>query len=1355
MSEKENKTTKSLDELLAKKKTSQKADENDNMRSKMNRLKQANSVFDDTKAMQDVDSKKLEEEKKKIEHELKSLKAQVKSLYNLKYQEVKVIDKKTNDLTDEIKTSLKNAKDKEEIENKLKDLNNELKKAKKDLKKANDDRQKLDEYSKGLVSALNKIKEEKDQSDKNIESISQELDKIKQEQNANQTTIASLNNQVEALEQGKTDNSLKDKEIDALNQKIEKLNALKEKESLKNASLNDKNKQLAEELKQAKNDNKALTKSYNSLEKENSKANLKIEALNKENEECKAKIEELSKAYEENKQALDEANQNNELLLDVTSGLSQEFRNYEVKDVNDSKELEAIKSENEELNEKLRNYVPQNNDIDENIKALNEKIDALEKELNEKNQEIEALNKKLEDTSSKEIDDLLQQIDSKEFAISQLNDEKKELMNENEVIPSLKDQIQELELKLSQTEKEYEDFKHSHENEDAQIEASIYDELKEIQAECDKAVADLEEMKQEKNELEQELQIAYTALKDQEEILNEQQEILNTQQEVINHKMDDYYQKEKDFKEQVKLFEKEKNEYDKDRRDYEEYKLVSSAKQDDILRNENDFDELRQELEDKKAEIAALNNDLNLLIEEKNKNEETLKQYLDDIHSNEARIDDLVDTLATKEVDLDNNKNKLQSVLDEYEEYKKDKIAKENELEGEIEKLKSQLASINSDNEKLSISKFNESRLQSRIFELENNIKILSMKQDNNQDASLQASLDQYRNLLANERSAHEESEDKITNELNNLRSQFDVLNDKLEKYSSNYLYVELSNQISLINEINEDIVNSNIDVNRDVYSKYYSEALKINSSQNEVYSLEIARRNELLTKIKNEKEQELQELNLESDANVTNSLTYNKIRMLYMQIREIDLLINSQIRTVSPLSSEQVEEEILKIYKKKLITYHKQMENNIKNLEKNIDDNYSKIKSIDELIDTYKDDCEEMAKEYANEIAKLNAENQFDNNPFSKLLREEKIILLANDFENLVNLRDKKFEEVQNQIASGNKNEYIDTYNSSIQSFEAIKDNIKAKMEEIEKEANDAKMLNLEEQKHIKEDIEHLTSQLEQLNNFGDDKIVSEDRKKVKVLLAGKQERLDYLNNIKAVESEKHYQELLDQIKAEYDEVLNEEASTKDVYEKRRDAFLKTRKIKTSASSDIGRLDTIGSINKYLLDLNEIDEIFNKIANERTNFKDSLEESKKAQELKQGDAKTFLDKYRNLWKLYDKYQSAKKTMEEDVEDIRTYMVLKNEASGVYRKYISYQKTNANLQERIKMGLDVEKNKELLNVNTSKVNTFKNRVDYLNNQANALLKNLNVSAYAELTSKIDEIIHLIKQMDLEFQKYLN
>ena len=1349
MSEKkENKTTKSLDELLAKKKTSSKASENDNLRSKMNRLKQANnSVFDEPTTMPTDDSLQLEAEKKRIEKELETLRAQMRDLYALKYDNYKIIDKKNNDLTEDVKNSLKNAKNSEELQEKLKKSQNDLKKANKELKKVNEEKQKLDEYSQGLISALNQIKAEKEESDKNIENINQEMNKVKDEQSANQTTIASLNNQIQELENQKTDTSLKDKEILDLNQKLEKLNALKEKESAKNNSLNEKNKALSEELKQAKLDNKQLTKDFNALEKENNKLKLKAEELNnkisslsEENKNYQKEIQELSKNVEE-------INANNELLKDVTSGLSQEFRNYEIKDVNDKDQLEQALRENEELNEKLKNL-----NVEDNV---NERIKELEQELEKKNQEIEALNNHINNSADREMDDLLQQLDSKEFAISQLTDEKRELALENEAIPDLKERIQELELKLSEKEKEYEEFKHSHENEDAQIEASIYDELKEIQAECDQATADLEQAKQEKRELEQELEVAYTALKDQEEILNEQQEILNTQQEVINHKMDDYYQKEKDFLEQVKLFEKEKHEYDKDRRDYEEYKQVSSAKQEDILKNENDFDELRKELEDKKAEIDALNNELNNLLEEKAKNEATLKQYLDDIHNNEARIDDLVETLATKEVDLDNSKNKLQATLDEYEEYKKDKAQKELELENELERLKNQLANINSDNEKLSISKFNESRLQSRIFELENNIKILSMKQDNNQDASLTSSLNQYRVLLANERSAHEATEAKINNDLNNLRDQFDNLNNKLEKYSANYLYVELSNQISLINAINEDIRTNGIDMNRDMYSKYYSDALKINADQNDVFNLEISRRNELLSKIKNEKEQELQELNLEDDANVTNSFTYNKIRMLYMQIREIDLLINSQIKTTSPLSSEQVEEEILKVYKKKLITYHKQMENNIKNLEKNIDDKYSNIKSIDELIDTYKDDCEEMASEYANEIAKLNGENQFDNNPFSKLLREEKIILLANEFENLINLRDKKFEEVEDNLQNNGKSEYIDTYNSSVQSFEAIKDNIKNKMEQIEKEASEAKMLNIEEQKHIKEDIEHLTSQLEQLNNFGDDKIVAEDRKKVKVLLAGKQERLDYLNNIKAVESEKHYNELLDQIKAEYDEVLNEEASTKDVYEKRKDTFLKTRKLKTSASSDMNKLNANNNINQYLLNLNEIDEIFENVAKERINFTDNLNNIKQEKDVKNNDAKVFLDKYRNLWKLYDKYQSAKKTMEEDIEDIRTYAMLKNEASGAYRKYITCQKTNANLQERIKMGLDVDKNKELLNVNTSKANTLKNRVDYLNSQATSLLKNLNVSAYAELTSKIDEIIHLIKQMDTEFQKYLN
>ena len=71
------------------------------------------------------------------------------------------------------------------------------------------------------------------------------------------------------------------------------------------------------------------------------------------------------------------------------------------------------------------------------------------------------------------------------------------------------------------------------------------------------------------------------------------------------------------------------------------------------------------------------------------------------------------------------------------------------------------------------------------------------------------------------------------------------------------------------------------------------------------------------------------------------------------------------------------------------------------------------------------------------------------------------------------------------------------------------------------------------------------------------------------------------------------------------------------------------------------------------------------------------------------------------------------------------------------------------------MGLDVDKNNELLRVNTAKANTLKNRVDYLNNRASDLLLNENVSAYVELNNKMDEIIRLIKQMDNEFLKYMN
>lgn len=1333
----ENKT-KSLDELLSKKKTNTNADENDNMRSKMNRLKKANSVFDDTKptfSEDDTKVKALEEEKKKLEKDLALSNKQLKALYALKYQDVKLIDKKNNALTKEIEAKL-NACDLEKqkaLEEKVKGLEKDLKELNKKLKAEQEEKAKLEDYVKGMSTALNKTKEEKEKNDKEVENINSSLNDAKNELEANKTAVVSLNERIEQLNKEKEELLAKEdlfkereKEINDINQKLEKANLNKEKQNEKINTLNDKNKQLSEELKQAKVDNKQLSKDISTKEKELTKLQAKIDTLNEKLNNTISEKDALSKELEEANKKANELEEKNNTLLDVTSGLSQEFRNYEVKDVNDASTLEKLNAEIEKLNS----------------------------ELELKNKEIENLKSGLSPEDSQRVDELIQELDSKEFEISHLNDEKNELQAKVDEIPALNDKINELTLALDAKEEEFQEFKKLHDNEDSAIDASVYDELREIQNECDQANADLEEAKKEKAELEKELEIAYKALQDQEEILNEQQEILETQQLVIDKKMDDYLRKEQDFKEKEKEFEKELAAYNQDREEYEAYRAVSSAKQDDIFKNENDFAEIQKQLDDAKAEIEKLTYENNQLKEEKKKTEEVIKQYLDDIHTSEARIDDLVDTLAHKEVDLDNYKAKLASLQSEFEDFKDIKNQKEQELENELERLRDQLNNISSDNEKLSIAKFNESRLQSRIFELENNIKILSLKQDNNQENTLVNSLDQYRNLLANERDAHKEAEDKLTNDLNNLKDQFNKLNEKMEKYSSNYYYIALSKQVSSLNKIIDDIKNNNVDINRDIYNKYYEDAIKINLDSNQLFQAEIEKRNELLSKVKAEKEQELQELSQEPDSNQTNSLIYNKIRLLYKQIRDIDLLLNSQIKTAPIISSEEVEEEILKAYKKKLITYHRQMENNIKNLEKNFADKYDSIDTLDKLIETYDNDCKEMANGYANEISKLSNEDKFDDNPLSKIIREEKILLLANEFQTLVNIRDNKYNDSLKNIQNTSKTQTNENYNSSLVSFDALKQNLEEKMSQIESEAKEAKAVIVEEQRHIEEDIQHLSDQLEQLNSFDDEKIVAEDRKKVKVLLAGKQERLDYLTNIKTVETEKHYDELLNQIKIEYNEVIEDEAATKTIYEKRNEDMAASRKLKANTSNNDERLKTYEAINNYLLDFNNIDEIFDSIINERKDLNKSINEAKEQEKELKSDALEFSTKYKNLWKLYDRYISAKKTMEEDVEDIRTYMTMKIEASGAYRKYVAYQKSLVNLEERIKMGLDVNKNNELLRVNTAKSNTLKNRVDYLNNQASELLKNQNVSAYVELTNKIDEIVRLIKQMDTEFQKYI-
>ena len=524
-----------------------------------------------------------------------------------------------------------------------------------------------------------------------------------------------------------------------------------------------------------------------------------------------------------------------------------------------------------------------------------------------------------------------------------MKEEKNDLIIQNASIEPLNTKIEELELELSETQKAFEDYKIQVENDDTKIDASVLNELKEIQAECDQAEDAKNKMEQEKVELEKELELAYTALKDQEAIIDEQQAILDEQQLVISEKFDAFEDKKKEFLLQQEAFEKEKNAYLQDVKEFNEYRKVSDEKQENLDKYEHSISELQKELDNAKEELEALVKENNILKEEKAKNEEVLKQYLEDIESSEKKINELVDTLSNKEIDLDNLKTKYNNIQNEYQDYKDTKEESIRELENQINKLKNQLNNINVDNEKLSISKFNESRLQSRIFELENNIKILSLKQANNQENSLISSLEQYRSLLASERKAHSDAEEKLVNELNNTRNQFDLANEKLEKYSSNYLLNSLSNQIININNIINDIRLNGSDMNRDVYANYYDDALRIYNEQKKLFLNEVEKRNEVLNTVKLEKEQELHALSEDPESNIQNSIAANKLRLLFKQIRDIDILISSQIKTYSPVSLDKVEEEIVKVYKKKVLAYHKQIEDNIKSIEKQFDEKYEK----------------------------------------------------------------------------------------------------------------------------------------------------------------------------------------------------------------------------------------------------------------------------------------------------------------------------------------------------------------------------------------------------------------------------
>ncbi len=1294
--------------------------------------------------------------------EKNKLKANVNSLKEENKQQLDALTKVENELhaANQEKEAI-NAKiaelEKKTKENdaKLAKLNvNNDKKQEAKLNKALEEKNALKEKNNALQKELNKAEQKLNKLTEEKLALNDNITNLKQEINDANNGVKKLEASVSKLEATKQEklseiSNLK-KENNALNKKVEKLQT---DISALQAAANDEElkKQLADTQKELEKLQANYDKSVNNIEElKASQKDKVLEAKKAANDKAKEEKKLLKQDYSKQIRALNkEIEKLNFKIQEKENEINQIKSELELNKVNQEKEIKELTnklaSSEEQVNaleEKNKALVEENkviSDLNENIEKLNEDIKVKEEKISELEENLEA--SKHNEEKDKIIDDLSLKLVDSEEEISTLEQKNKELEEENSVIPSLNEEIQKLNESIKLQEEQI--LVLQEQVKEPKIDESIIKEIDDLQNELTNTMTNLEEMRIQKLNLELELQKAYQALKEQEDLLALQENLITKQQVVVDSK-------NKDYQEGLIKYQTLESEYSSAKEAYDnELSLLKQDKSDaqdklvDLFVLQEELEVAKLELQKQALQLEDNRKEIEVLRELKANNEEIIKQYLSDIEVNEKKVTDYLISVSQNELYVEELKNNLETVNKEYEQYKAETGSELKTLTEELELLKEQFVGIEDTSKQLELSKFNEERLQSRIYDLENTIKVLSINENPKTDTTIIASLEQYRTLLTNERKEHEESENLLTEKVKELNKELEELNKRFINYSSSYVVSRLNKQINSVNEIINSIKTGKALFNRDIYNEYYEESLKMYYEQKKIYSSEIEKRNEFLEIIKSEKEQEIKDLTYEVQVNGVNSASSAKLKVLYQQVKDIDLIINSSIRSYAPMSSQAVEEEILKSFKKDLFTYHKQMEENINLIERHINEKYNESKTFESLLEMYSNDCLEMANKYASEINRLYEENEFDSNEISKLIREEKILMLVNEFQHLVNIRDSKYSELQNKLISVENDISYEQYNDSLNSVEELKSALLKKLDSIKLEEQRVKDVLFDERKRTVEDIESLNEQLNQLDQFRDDDYVVEDRRKINVLLAAKREKIDLLNNVRIPEVEERYAALKDEVKVAYDEAIEEENVIKETFTKRKEAINASKNINTNVSLEIKKLNTYEDINSYLIDLNNIDVIFKEMKANRINYRPLVKENQNSR------IYNFKSKYNNLWALYDKYELAKTTMEEDFEEIRAYKNFKLESSSLHRKYCELLNEISLSEERFRSGLDLDQN--IVKSLHAKANTAKSRVDYLNKQANDLLRYPTVSDYIELVNKIEQIKSHIKQMENEVE----
>ena len=1067
----------------------------------------------------------------------------------------------------------------------------------------------------------------------------------------------------------------KDKEV-KLNQELlalqSKINVAK-KEGEENTVSPDK--KLVELIETEKKSNKETTSKIKALEKKIKETAKNLNDVKKEKTLALRKLTRLQQKYEVDTNVLKEQNKIKVKEAKQTSREAQKAKDTEKY----NKQLVAYKKAQDAEKAKLRQAI---RDLNRQLSGTKAKINNLNKsssDVTKQNQKIASLNKKLL-ASEEKMKALLSLKTNNSELEKKYTDLDKEYKASLDSIKDLREQID----ALNKAKQEYDLSKTANSDDNTKT----------------KALADM-------NEKYEYLKINYAKLKD---------ELQSSNNNVSIQKNENFASEKLDLLKKISELEYAMKDYDNLKADYDIAMLALKGAKDYADTLQDNYEDTIAQKKDLNSQIAALQSSL--------ANYDHIKQQRNAcsqrVESLETKIKDIVISKDTNS-SLELSRDELQNII-----VSKDQIILKKDQELEILKQELAMKNANQDEklaqssldlifnraEDLSVLKLENARLIARITNLEE--KIITM--NSNIDANVV-----YKDILADEREEHQNAETHLIKALDDIKVDMSNTTDKLSRYSCNFLLQKMHNQINTIDLIIEDAKGGH-NINKNTYIAHYEDLLKTYHKQAKDYENVLLERDKVLSDIKTSYQKKIDLL--KSEGAPTDNY--------YHDIEQINMALKAKPIIVEPSDTTEIESEILRDFKNQIIDCHKQMELNIMSFEKQFDNKYSECLTIEELSNDYHEDCASMATKYASSIEKLAKENDFDNNPFSVLVRDEKMLMLIKEFQTLVKLKDKKYSEVfpalsgDNKIPSPEKKNEIDKINSN-------KVMLNRRIIQLQdRKAKEMESLNVLKVQLI-DDIKAINMQIKRLEEMDSPTVFANDLDKLHNILMNKEAKIDEINNIELKNINSKYEKEEALLRDQYNAMDKEEEKIAEVSIQRQERLNQMQSMVFENMSAKRKIRIYEDINCHMLAYSDIEQAFKDIVAKRSDAK------------KNQDKVKVQSKLSKLWNLYDKYMAAKVQMAEDFEAVRTYDKLILESRGDMKKAQVYHQMNESIDAKVGAGIDVKKNVAAIKANNSKATNFESRSQYLKSKAKELLNDKNVAEYHKLVTKLDIIVGMIKE----------